>query len=373
MKKKRFFAAIAALLTVVIVLGATSFTQVEAKAKAKLPKNGQKFAYSKTFDELIPESDGSGYWIVQKKNGIKQYKPVVKVRRDKKDVIIHGSEMYIEIGKLTYYVDEDGYICFNTPDGYQVSKYGYVIFPGKWTPGSKPKGGESFYSSSFKELTGYGDGIWIVDTTGTKPVVVDENGVRIAAQYCYLDIDGYTFYTNKEGYIASSNPDGYSVHKNGYIIKSDPESTKTPTTTEPTKTPTTTDPTKTTGTGTYTIKKEGDKWICLDQNGNWVYGWAGDYYFTSWSGMALGLTYIDGEYYYFSQDLNSMGKVQKDTWVGSQYFGPDGKAFRSQKAVIGGKTYYFNDSGFIQTGWVNGEFYSSEPDRYGQLVPGVSK
>lgn len=368
MKKKRFFAAIAALLTVVIVLGATSFTQVEAKAKAKLPKNGQKFEYSKTFDELVPESDGSGYWIVQKKNGIKQYKPVVKVRRNKKDVIIHGSEMYVEIGKLTYYVDEDGYICFNTPDGYQVSKYGYVIFPGKWTPGSKPKGGETFYSKSFKELTGYGDGIWIVDKTGTKPVVVDESGVRIAAQYCYLDIDGYTFYTNKDGYIASSNPDGYSIHKNGYIIKSDSEPTKT--TPEPTKTPTQDvkpDDSK------YTIKKEGDKWICLDKSGNWVYGWVGDYYFTSWSGMALGLTYIDGEYYYFSQDLNSMGKVQKDTWVGSQYFGPDGKAFRSQKAVIGGKTYYFNDSGFIQTGWVNGEFYSSEPDRYGQLVPGVSK
>ena len=89
--------------------------------------------------------------------------------------------------------------------------------------------------------------------------------------------------------------------------------------------------------------------------------------------MAIGLTYAENEYYYFSDDIDNIGKMLKKTWKNSMYFGSDGKAIRSQKATIGGKTYYFNDSGFIQTGWVNGEFYSSEPDRYGQLVPGVSK
>ena len=43
-------------------------------------------------------------------------------------------------------------------------------------------------------------------------------------------------------------------------------------------------------------------------------------------------------------------------------------------AKIDGKTYRFNDSGYMITGWYgNDEYYSSDPDRYGQLVPGVKR
>ena len=374
MKKNTVFAAIAAVIMALIVLVAPT-SLVEAKSKKeKLPKNNQKFSYCEEFDELVKESDGSGYWIVEKdKDGTKNYKPVVKVKKNGKWTVIHGSEMYLTIDKKTYYVDEDGFVAWNNPDNYEVSKYGYVIFPSNWKPGSKPKNGEKFFSKTFEEITGYGDGIWVVDKKGTKPVVIDNTGCRVAAQYFYLDIDGYLFYTDKNGYITKSNPDGLEAHKNGYLIQKLPgsNSTDTPTETTPDKTkPADTKPTSIDG---YTIKKNGDQWICTDKDGNWVTGWVGDYYFTSWSGMSLGLTFIDGEYYMFSTDLSSLGKVLRNTWFNNMYFGKDGKALRNQQATINGKTYRFNDSGFLVTGWYNNEFYSSEPDRYGQLVPGVTK
>ena len=37
--------------------------------------------------------------------------------------------MYCEIGKYTYWIDKNGYVSKNNPDGYEVSKYLYIIFP----------------------------------------------------------------------------------------------------------------------------------------------------------------------------------------------------------------------------------------------------
>ena len=113
--------------------------------------------------------------------------------------------------------------------------------------------------------------------------------------------------------------------------------------------------------------------VCVAKDGTWVTGWVGEYYFTSYGGMSLGLTYIDGEYYYFSDDIEDFGKVRKNTWINNMYFDKTGKAVRDQKVVLNGKTYCLDSNGFLVTGWHNGEFYSSEPDRYGQLVPGVTK
>ncbi len=354
--KKIFFATIVALMLLVVPT---------TPASAAKPKNGQKFK-STTMYELTGIKNG--YWkvFVDGESGKTVYWPTCKNNKGQE---VRFSEMYLKIGKRTYWVNKSGYLSKNNPDGYKVSKSLYIIFPGNWVPGSKPSNGEKFTSKSFKEMTGIEAGYWKVDKTGIKPGVV-VNGFFTRTESCYVDIGGYTYYIDEEGCISSSNPDNYTVHENGYVI---PGSTEKSDNKASDKTSDKASDKTSNKSSTYTIKKNGDNYICVDEKGNWVTGFVEDRYFTSWGGMAIGLMCVENEYYYFSDDIDNIGKMLKNTWKNNMYFGSDGKALRSQKATIDGKTYYFNDSGFLATGYVNGEFYSSEPDRYGQLVPGISK
>lgn len=385
MKNTFKFAAIAAIL-VAIVCVLTPSAEVSAKKKEKMPKNNQKF-YSETFEERVPESDGNGYWIVKKdKDGDKTYMPVVKVRRNSKTTIIHAEEMYVIIDGKTYYVDEDGVVVWSNPDGFEVSKYGYIIQPGKWKAGTLPKNNQTFKNSSFVDLVETdGAGYWEVKEVGEKkmyrPICIKKNGNHCVACDMYVTIEGYQYYLDGDGYVTKKNPDNYEVSKNLYVIipeKDNKDSGKSDngkaengkTDNGKTSSGSKTGDSK----GKYTIKKQSDKYVCFDEKGNSVYGWVDDYYFSTWSGMSIGLCYIDGEYYYFSEDLTSLGKVKRSFWNGSMFFGNDGKAVRGQQIKIGENYYRFNDYGYMITGWYgNDEYYSSDPDRYGQLVPGVKR
>ena len=265
MKKLLVLAAMAVMM--LLFVGTTPVA-----AKSKMPKDGQTFK-SSTFKKKVGKK--TGYWEVKVEDGVTKYRPVCETDK----AIYYFGTMYVKIGKKTYYLGEDNAISWENPDGYQVSKYGWIIFP--------------------KEKS------------------------------------------------------------------SDPVTTPKPT---PVTTPEPT-PAKT----SYTVKKIGDAYRCVDENGNWQTGFIDGYYFGDY-GMAIGLTLIGNDWYYFSEDLADFGKMKKSFWRGnSQYFGADGKAIRDQKVTIGGKTYRFNSSGFIVTGWYNDEFYSGEPDRYGQLIPDIKK
>ena len=104
---------------------------------------------------------------------------------------------------------------------------------------------------------------------------------------------------------------------------------------------------------------------------------AGDYYYFNGSGyMVTGWLWLDGSCYYFT----SSGAMATNQWIDGSYVGADGAWIQSQWvqdeygwyyrqgdgssiysafAYIGGNTFYFNDAGYMVTGWqwISGDFY----------------
>lgn len=245
-----------------------------------------------------------------------------------------------------------------------------------------PKNGEKFTSETFaeNELTkkSGGKGYWKVykrDGEKRYKPVVEVDGVEYFAPKMYVKIGKYLYYTNKYGEISfGKNPEGYTVSKYGYCVTKKQE-TKDPTpTTDDKKQPTDTTPTVVKIPAGYTVKVDNGVINCYDEKGYLVTGFVGPYYFYGYgSGLAIGINFIDGEYYYFSNRLEDFGQMQFGLvdvlGNGSKmFFGSDGKALRSQKITLNGKTYYLGEYGYLQTGWVGNEYYSAEPDRYGELV-----
>ncbi len=243
-----------------------------------------------------------------------------------------------------------------------------------------PKNGEKFTSETFaeNELTkdSGGKGYWKVykrDGEKRYKPVVEVKGVEYYAPKMYVKIGKYLYYTNKYGEISfGKNPEGYTVSKYGYCITKKQE-TKDPTPTDDKKPA---DDTVSIIAGKvpkgYTLRVNNGVICAENEKGDSVTGFIGPYYFYGYgSGLALGLCYIDNEYYYFSPKLENFGQMQyglQDVGAGKMYFGSDGKAVKNQKVELNGKTYRFSEYGFMQTGWVGNEYYSDEPDRYGQLV-----
>ncbi len=249
-----------------------------------------------------------------------------------------------------------------------------------------PKNGETFKSATFTEneaLKGKkGTCHWIVTKIdGVKKYypVFETKSMVYYAPNMYVQVGKKLYYTDKDGAISwGKNPQGYKVSKYGYCIIPKEEDTKQEDTKKDTKDTSTT---KKSGTRVskaavpsgYTIKSVSGVYRCIDKDGSWVTGFVGPYYFDSSYGMALGLTYIGGSYYYFSTDLETMGKMvtgmlntSGNSWM---YFDDTtGKALVDQQITIDGKKYYLNSSGYMTTGWVGNDYYSNELDRYGQLV-----
>lgn len=363
MKKMEKILAIVVLVALSIAL--TPMSEISAKSKKKMPKNGQTFK-SETFKEALGNDLKRCEWVVKKVDGEKEYYPTAI--RKSNGARVFGDSMYIKVGSKTYYVDDTGAIVWSNPDNWKVSKYGYILskkdetpFPGKE---HMPQNGETFDSETFKDYLGddYDGCKWLVclvaGKTCYKPLGIRKsNGGLLSGQNMYIYVNSLLYYVDQYGYVSWENPDGYAVSEYGYIIPGgDPACV--PTEPEPEPEP----------ESDYTIKRESDRFVCLDKNGNYVFGWVNDRYFNQYYGMLLGLQLIDGEAYYFDENIDRFGQTCKNMWIDNMYFGPDGKGYRDGKHVINGKTYYFNSSGFIQTGWVNGEYYSSDPDRYGQLV-----
>ncbi len=140
---------------------------------------------------------------------------------------------------------------------------------------------------------------------------------------------------------------------------------------------------------------QGEKNYYLDEQGNAVKGWR----------------QIDGNWYYFDENCALM----KDTWIGNDYVDesgiwiqeagkgqwissgshwwfchPDGSYTKSDWEVIAGKTYYFDEAGWMVIGWqwIDGKCYYFEPggtmatdtwigndyvDESGVWVPGAMK
>lgn len=247
---------------------------------------------------------------------------------------------------------------------------------------SLPKNGQKFTSSTFaeNELTAKskGKGQWKVYKRNGKKYykpVVEVDGVEYFAPKMYVVIDGKTYYTNKKGEISfGKNPEGYKISKYGYcIIPKTTAEDPAPTPTDDKKQPTDTTPTVKVPAG-YTVKVDNGVINCYNEKGYLTTGFVGPYYFYGYgSGLAIGIHCIDGEYYYFSNRLEDFGQMQYGLvdvlGNGSMmFFGNDGKALRNQKITLNGKTYYLGEYGYLQTGWIGNEYYSAEPDRYGELV-----
>ena len=276
-------------------------------------------------------------------------------------------------------MNKSGKVVKTNPDGYKVSKYLYIIEE-KETIDGMPKNGQAADIPTLKIYLGddYAKGYWIVEKAkdGTKkyrPVAERKNGTICYCSKMYVVVDDKSYYTDELGYIVWKNPDGYQVAEQGYVIYPDVKTQTSNTDSSSVGSEASADVPRTSSKD-YTIQKYGDKMVCIDKNGNFVTGFVDKYYFSTYDySMAVGLTYVIGDYYYFSDKLDSLGEMQKNVWVNQMYFGKDGRAYKETEATINGKTYYFNSSGCLQTGWINGKYYSADPDRYGELVPGVTK
>ena len=247
-----------------------------------------------------------------------------------------------------------------------------------------PKDGQKMYSITFFEWMGKGDGYWEVskDANGKtqyRPYVLDDDGVRcvMPAKY-YIEVSGRLYYTKKGGYISfGKNPRGYEVTKYGYLVI--PDDTVDP---EPAKDTETKDSKKKIKSISYQVPEyvikdySGTFRLVEVSTGTWYQGWYQDRYFGSY-GMELGLASVDGDWYYFSRELGDLGKKTTNKWVAIgdsysmsslMYFDKQGKALVNQVVEIDGATYRFDCLGYLCTGWYDGHFYSSDPDRYGQQV-----
>ena len=133
-----------------------------------------------------------------------------------------------------------------------------------------------------------------------------------------------------------------------------------------------------------TIKTIGNHEYCFDKDGYMVTGWHYDDYMEGWfyfdnSGAKVkdGWYWIDGECYYFYPDHGTMaadetiegyyvdasGKWVRDRWIHNQwgwwYSYAKGGYPKSTFEKINGKTYYFDEYGYIVTGFIymNQEWY----------------
>lgn len=255
-----------------------------------------------------------------------------------------------------------------------------------------PKNGQKFSSVTFTEnakLKGM-DGTchWIVKKVdGVKKYypVFETKECTYYAPSMYVQIGKRLYYTDKDGAISwGKNPEGYKVSKYGYCIIPKEDTSKQEEIKQDDKKEEKQDDTKKvedskTGKTSkasipegYTVKVVSGTYQCY-KDGVTVTGFVGPYYFDSWSGMALGLKWIDGDYYYFSEDLETLGRMVTG-WQkvsnGWMYFDPStGKSIHDQKLETkDGKIYYLDSSGFMATGWHGNDYYSAEADRYGQLV-----
>ncbi|PEE39511.1 nucleoside triphosphate hydrolase [Bacillus pseudomycoides] len=102
------------------------------------------------------------------------------------------------------------------------------------------------------------------------------------------------------------------------------------------------------------VKSE-DTWYYFDQNGVAKTGWLqenGKWYYIAAGRMAVGLTYLDGNRYYFDNN----GVMLANQWV--------------QHVQMSKDWLYVNKDGVVQTGWLqwNGAWYYLA--NYGQMVTG---
>ncbi len=146
----------------------------------------------------------------------------------------------------------------------------------------------------------------------------------------------------------------------------------------------------------------GNTWYYMESDGNMVTGkqtiQEKEYYFDASGAMKTGWIKLEGKDYYYNPD----GALMKDTWIGDYYvdetgawipnkFKPiwikdntgwwyrheDGSYTTKDFEVIDGKTYYFNASGYMVTGWqsINKSWYyfsSSGIMQTGWIKDGVS-
>ena len=143
----------------------------------------------------------------------------------------------------------------------------------------------------------------------------------------------------------------------------------------------------------------GNTWYYLGSDGKMVTGRQTirekEYYFDASGAMKTGWIQIEDQYYYFDKSgamvknqwidgywLDENGvwivdKYQKDEWIltskGWRYRHTDGSYTKSNFEVIGNATYYFDEEGYMETGWIQIESGTYYANRSGAILTGWQK